>query len=207
MNSAPESGTPGAQKPKSNKLVIILSCIGVFLCVLVGGGYVAYRAAVGALKSGVTRMIDEAGHTLIEEAKIPEEQKEELRKQLSRLSTAVGNGEVSLQDAAVALETFSKSALPYAFLVEGFEQVQLAQSGLDEAEKISARKTLYRVIQGIIEEKIPENEVSSVVSTMVEENESPTGEKTATIRKMSDEELRIELARLEKLADDVGIPD
>ena len=84
----------------------------------------------------------------------------------------------------------------------GLEKMFIEPSGLPAEEKQAGKRTLERVMRGLMEKKISEQAFQQALPRQAQPGQPPPHND-----RLTDQEVRDMLADMKKLADDAGIPD
>ena len=139
----------------------------------------------------------------VDSSELPDEEKAAIMAEVDRVIDAYQAREISNEQLGEILQGLAESPLMGLVMVQGVEAKYVGPSGLSEAEKIEARRTIMRVVRGAIEEKIDKEEIE----TLTEYFTTGAGSNRQLKPQMADEELRECLAEAKRMADEAEIPD
>ena len=180
----------------------LMGClIGAAIVLLLAAGAVwwAVNNWKGWLVTGGTQAI-EAG---IEESELPDQEKAELKAELTRLREGFLKGDISDEQMIQVVETLVQSPLIRMLVVAAVETHYVKNSGLDDEEKAEAEIALQRFAYGMMNKKIGEEDLDEVLSHIADRDANGN----LKIReKVSDEELRAFLAAATEKADAAEVP-
>lgn len=185
---------------------IVIGCLVVCLVlagVACGVGYYFYATtnwnavAANVVEPGMKQMIDDTD--------LPEEQKEGMKAQITRLADGSRDGKITFEQLKQVGEKIMKSPMIAAIPVEVARTKYIDPSGLSDEEKANAVKQLHRIAHGMFEKKIDEKEFEKLVVGRIADKNSDG--KLEFREKVSDEELRQFITACKDLADSKDIPD
>ena len=207
---------------------VLIGCLGVFLlCVVMCAGGVWY------VQRNVDRwamtFVREALVAVVNESKIPAQEKTEIVGQVDRVVNAYKARKISQEDLERVMEELQDSSAFSLIMLHGMGEEYLDDSGLSADEKTAGRRVFERAIRGVYEKKITEEQFHAAMPdaivdpsgepTAEGENEKPAADVAADPSDLdaeamededfavTDEQVRASLTKLKKLADDAGIPD
>ncbi|PHS03839.1 MAG: hypothetical protein COA78_17190 [Blastopirellula sp.] len=193
---------------KSNTVGIVLTgCAVVFilgLAITCGGIYYLIQNGANLAKTGLTNMAQGALVQIIDESLLPEDQKIGMKAEINRVAEGVKSDEISLEQLGSIVENMAESPAFTAIPVEVVRYAYLEPSGLSEEEKEDATKQLQRVMHGLFEGMIEENELDPAMDKIADKDNN---DQYQFKEKVTDEELRGFIAECKKLADEKEIPD
>lgn len=140
----------------------------------------------------------------INDSALPEEEKVELKEEVSRLTEAFKAGEVSSEEMVQIFELFAQSPLMASMIVSQVEAQYLNQSGLTEEEKLEGKVALNRYIRGLFNEQIPQQSLDEVLDPIADKQADGSWQLRQSV---TDEQLRTMFAVAEEKADEAEIPD
>jgi len=196
----------GAEEKKSGGgcSTVIIGCLVttvVLAAIACGLGYYVYIN----LRSWGADLVQTALIAGIEDTDLPVEQKEGMKQQIKRVTTAYKEGDIGFDQIGEIVEKLSKSPAFTAIPVEIARVKYVEPSGLSDEEKADAVLQLQRVARGAFEEKISEDELKNAMDGHIADIE-PDG--NLQFREdVSDEQLREFITELKDLADSKQIPD
>ncbi len=173
----------------------------VLILALIGGIYVSRN-----YKSWIASGVQAVSREVINESKLPDDQKAAIIAEVDKLSTDFKEGRVSFEDLQKVGEAIADSPLLPLAGVQLAKEQYIDRSNMTDEEKSAANRSLQRFARGIHEESIApaEEQVTEVIKPVVrlkpgnqwEFKENPTRE-----------ELDQFVANCKKMADDAGVPD
>ena len=184
----------------------LIGCLVTFgiCCVLCAGtGYFVYSNA----SKWIISTAREGVRTVLEESELPLEEQTEILDQFDRVATAYQNGDVTLEELGPAFEELFKSPVLMSIMVKAIESKYLEPSGLSDEEKDQGRRTLMRVMRGVLEEEFEEADIKKLASRFLKNPDHKPDEQPELKDSLTDEELRELLAEAKSLADTKEIPD
>ena len=173
---------------------VILVVLAVLLAVIVARNWREWSATVS------TQVIEQA----IEATDLPEEEQSEVMEQVNRVADAFREKQISMEQLARIMEQLQQSPLIPSFVVSAIEEKYFNSSGLSDEEKSEARNTLNRFVQGMLQQKIAEDELDDVMSHVADRQ--PDGSWQLR-EQVSDDELRAMLEAAKAKADAAGIAE
>jgi len=180
----------------------LMGClIGATIVVLMGAGaaWWVLNNWKGWLVTGGTQVI-EAG---IDDSKLPDQEKVELKAELKRLRNGYREGKISDEQVLRVVETLVQSPLMRMLIVAAVETHYVVNSGLSDEEKTDAKVELQRFASGMMSKKISQEDLDEVLSHIADRDENGNLKIRETV---SDKELREFLAAVAKKADAAEIP-
>lgn len=173
-------------------LIAILACAGV-------AWYVAANAAsIGAdiARSGI--------NSVVQESQLPAEEKQAIMKQVDRVVKGVKQGDITFNDFTQVAQKLEKSPLLTTIMVMTAEEKYIKPSGLTDEEKEAARLAIRRLVQGVVEEKISQEDLKHPLEVIMYEDAE---NKQQLKERISDEELREFVKRCKDLADTASVAE
>ncbi|MBA2113956.1 hypothetical protein [Bremerella alba] len=182
----------------------IIGCLVVCL-VLAGiacgvGYYVYINIGVMAANLAETQL-----NAAIDEFDLPEDQKNGMKDQVSRVAQGYRDGDISMEQLGSVAENILESPAFTAVPVEIARSKYIEPSDLSDEEKAEATKELQRIAQGAFEKKISEDELKALLNGRIAD-EQPDGNLQFR-NDVSDEDLRELVTAAKKLADEKGVAD
>lgn len=182
----------------------LLGCLGVGLLLLVVFGALATWLFFNG-RAVFSDFARDAMVGMVRDSGLPEAEQAELVTEIDRLQEHFEAGRISLEQMGRMVEAIANSPLGGAFAIVAIEANYVAPSGLSEEEKVQARRTLERIVRGLVDEKIDDEALDHALEPVSIEQAGDGGRRfKGTI---TDEELRTVLARGAQAADEAGIPD
>jgi len=182
--------------------------------ILIGLGFVTLGGVVvigGAwylatnLQSWVVGLGREAIVAAINDSELPQDEKAELIVQVDRIVTAYKEHKIDQADLQRVFEELQDSPPLKALALYGIEDEYLSGTELKPAEIEKGRRTFQRILRGIYEGKISEDDFFAALPDEDEDQVRLAANKPAD--NSADDDLRLSLARLKVIADNAGIPD
>ena len=168
--------------------------IGLIMVVLCGiGGFVAYKQAPAMARTMVQPGMDES--------ELPAEEKEAIMEQYDRVSDAFVAGDIGWEELAVLMEDLGQSPVMTSIILFGIEKKYLDQSGLSDEEREEAEQTLTRIMTGVMQDELTNDELQELLNPVLSGSDQPKLKD-----KLSDEELREFFAAAKALVDEKEIP-
>ncbi len=196
---SPTPSQPPAKKKRSGCATCLIMCLGMmFVCVVacgVGGWFVMKKAPDWARDAVVAT---------IEGSDLTEADKQIVTQQVDRVITEYKAGRISMEQLGQIAEEFSESPLPTLMMAMAAEEAYIKSSGLEQAEKEQAKRTLQRVARGVFEEHIESDELNTALDYVSTQDANGARQFNHPV---ADEERRNMLAECKRLADDSNVPD
>ncbi len=191
----------------SGCLIGCLVAFGLAVLLCGGVGFYAYSNAstwiISAARQGVSQ--------LLQDSDLPAEEQTAIMDQFDRVTTAYQEGEITLQELGPVMQELVESPLMGAILLKAVESKYIDPSGLDDEEKADGKRTMHRLVRGMVEEKFDKDEIQKITSHFLLEtqpNGAPANPNQPQFKQsLTDEELRELLADGKTLADEKEIPD
>lgn len=142
-------------------------------------------------------------NVVVDESDLPEQEKVEIKDQVSRLTEAFRGGELSFEEVGTVIEQIMKSPLMPSIVVAGIDRKYLQSSGLSDDEKEDGRTEINRFVTGMIEEKIGEDDFQSAMRMIAVEQPNGQWQMRDSV---SDDELRELIEFLKQKSDAAEIP-
>ena len=140
---------------------------------------------------------------VVDQSEMPDEEKAEVKVEITRLADAFGEGQISGEQLATAIEQLVESPLFTSIIVSSVEHKYLEPSGLDDEEKTAGRVALRRFVRGMVDKKIAEADFEQAFKMIAEEKGNGEWELRESI---TDDELRQLIALVEQKSDAAEIP-
>lgn len=200
---------PPPQMPppqKSNTLRnIFLGCgclVLLMIVMTVGAGWWLAAYGPGLLADAGAQALNQA----IAESSLPADQKARLTARITQLQQDVKSGKIGFEQAGKIVTSIAESPILPAGTVYFIDEKYFKPSGLDEGEQELGKRAIQRVTRGMIEKKISESELKSVLAPISEPKPNRPDE-TQLKDKVTDDELRDFINRANALADLKQIDD
>jgi hypothetical protein len=193
-------GPPPQQSSGGCGWGILLGCGGLMLMViLLCGGSVWWASQnVERLAGMAVRQVIVA---LINDSDLPAQEKTEVIAQVDRVVNAFVDKKITQEDMQKIFDELQKSPVFAIIGAWGLDKMFIEPSGLSSEEKEAGRRTLERVMRGLMEKKISEQAFQQTMPRQAQPGQPPRNDR------LTDEEVRDMLTKMKKLADDAGIPD
>ena len=194
-------GPPVEPKKKSGCTCVgcLLGCFGLVVVLTILGGVGAWWG-VKKIPDWTRNVIDKA----VQGSDLTPEDKQVVMTQVDRLVVGYKQGKVDLQKLAQFGEKLAKSPLMDLMIAYAAKVKYIEPSDLSDEEKAEAEKVLQRLARGVVEEKIPDDELDVALNHI----SSEVGNGGRQFREnVSDAELRAFIKECKKLADDAEIPE
>lgn len=183
---------------------VIIGCLVVSLvlaAVVCGVGYYIYLNAT----TMVANFVESQANELIDKSDLPDDQKQEMKTQISRVAKGYRDGDITLEQVGQIGEKIGESPAFTAIPIEVARSQYILPSGLTEEQKAELTKELERVAHGMFEKKIDEEELKTLLDGKVADLDAEGELKFRD--KVTDEELLSLSEAAKTLADEKGIPD
>ena len=201
---APPLASPAPAKAERGCLFYGLIGCGILLLVsliLAGvGSFLAYKYG----KSFVTDVAVKAINEGIEDSDLPAEEKVAIKAEIQQIGDDFKGGKITLEQMGAMIEGIAQGPIGPYIMCRVLEISYLERSGLSQDEKTAAKRTLNRVMRGVIEGSIQSSELEPIGRKIMKNADS----KNPKLKeKLTDEELRAFLAECKQLADEKKVPD
>jgi hypothetical protein len=195
-------GPPPQQSSGGCGWGILLGCgVVALVLMLVCGGSVWWASRnVERLAAMAVRQVIVA---LVNDSDLPAQEKTEVIAQVDRVVNAFADKKITQEDMQKIFDELQKSPIFAIIGAWGLEKMFIEPSGLPNEEKEAGRRTLERVMRGLMEKKISEQAFQQSMPRQAQ----PQPGKALRNDRLTDEEVREMLTKMKKLADDAGIPD
>ena len=201
-SGASQGQTPPAEPKKRTGCTCVgclLGCLGMVVVLTIVAGVGAWWG-VKQIPSLARNVIEKA----VNESDLPAEDKQMVLVQVDRLIDGYEQGKVDMQKLGQLVENFSESPLMDLMIAYAAKVKYIDPSGLTAEEKTEAERVLQRVARGVVEEKIPDDELDVALNHI--SNDLGNGGRQFR-ENVSDAELRAFIKECKKLADDAEIPE
>ncbi len=206
--SQPLAGQPLASLPDTPKKrrsafsTCLTGCLISFVVLAVAAALVVYwisqnwrdlASSIGsdALKEGINA------------TELPDQEKADIEVQIDRLAVELREGRLTGRQMQFIVEQVAESPLMTIIVASAIERKYIANSGLDEAEKVAGRQTIRRFLRGSIDGEINRAGIDAAMQHVATRKEGNNWELKGRV---SDEDLRSFLIEAKKQADDADIP-
>jgi hypothetical protein len=140
----------------------------------------------------------------IETSDLPQQEKAEVKAQVDRVAKGFREGKISPEQMSAVVQKLTQSPLMPSLVVAAVDKRYFDQSGLSNDEKAEGRKALNRFARGMIDGKINQQGLDTVMSHVADRQ--PDG-KWRLRAQVSDQELRAAISAAKAQADAAGIPN
>lgn len=222
FSAPPSFGPPSFNQPPrtSSGMKWVISLLLIGLGILILGGAVCV-GGVWYIASNIDKWVVGLGReaivAAINESELPQEEKAEVITQVDRVVTAYKEHKINQEDLQRVMTELQDSPTFTALTLYGVEDEYLTGTHLTEKEIESGRRTFQRVLRGVYEGKIseddffdalPEEEVVPVEDEHGKKHNDRVRLASNQHRQDSaDDDLRLSLTKLKVLADNARIPD
>lgn len=139
----------------------------------------------------------------INATELPEQEKADIEVQIDRLAVELREGRLTGRQMQFIVEQVAESPLMTIIVASAIEKKYVANSGLEEAEKVEGRQTIRRFLRGSIDGKINQAGIDAAMQHVATRKDENNWELKGRV---SDEDLRSFLIEAKKQADDAEIP-
>jgi len=171
-------------------IAVVLAVVVMFVIVMNWRGWMAGQMTVA---------ID----AMLEASELPDQEQAEIKVQLTRVTDAFREGQLSGEQTAELLQQLTESPLMATLMVGVADAEYLSQSGLTEDEKVEGRQSLGRFVRGFTNEQIDEQAFDEVMVHIADRG--PNGDWILR-DEVSDDDLRAFLVAVKTKADEAEIP-
>jgi len=223
MSQGYQSPFEQQQPRRSRGMSWVFSLVLILFGFLTLGGVVCV-AGVWYVASNVDKWLVGLGReaivAVVNESELPAEEKTEVIEQVDRLANAYKERKINQADLERVLTELQDSPAMTALALYGIDQAYLEGAELPEAEIAAGRRTFQRVLRGVYEGKISEDNLYALLPqedfAMHIEEDNGNGklnQEDITLvgnvagDEVSPDELRLTLAKLKVAADNAQIPD
>ncbi|MBI2477704.1 MAG: hypothetical protein HYV60_03370 [Planctomycetia bacterium] len=192
----PPSESPKKRSGCATCLIVLLGLmfVGILLCGF-GTWYVVKKApdwARDAIVSG------------IEGSDLTAEDKQIVTEQVDRVVDDYKAGKITMQQLGEIAQELSESPLLPLMMAMAAEEAYVKPSGLSDEEKEQAERTFQRVARGVFEKQIDTDELNTALDFV---STADANGNRQFKNPVTDEDLRLMLTELKRLADETEIPD
>lgn len=173
---------------------VILAVIAILIGVWIGRNARGWTA----------NLLEEGVRQGVATSQLPAQEQQEIMVQVERVSTAIRDGSMSLDQMKLLAKKFAESPLMTLVVATAIEQGYIAKSGLTAEEKAAGGVTLNRFIRGALDDKIKEPGIDAAMAHVADRD---AGGEWQLRQKLTDDELKAFLAEAKKQADEAGIPE
>ncbi len=178
-------------------LVAVVAVILIFIAI---GVYVANH-----YQTWLAQGIAVGMHAVIESSDLPLQEKSEITEIIDQIIDDYLNGEISMAELGLILESMTSSpAIPIG-LVTQFEESYVVPSGLDSEEKAAANLDLNRLARGISSGRIGWEMVDEILAPISDPGQDGNQHLRGPAE-VSDGEIRQVLAAVQETADEAEMP-
>lgn len=196
----PDEGeaTPRRRSKWASCLIGCLVVLGVMLVLMIVVAVWVARSWRGWAADFGSQAVSHA----IDTSDLPPQEKGEVKVQVERVAKSLRDGQISGEQAKTILQGVFESPLMPALVVAAVDKHYLERSGLTDDEKAQGRIALSRFARGMIDHKIDEKGLDSVMVHVADRQ--PNGEWRLR-QQVSDTDLRAALTEAKARADETGI--
>lgn len=145
-------------------LKVLLIIFGViFLCMIVGGIYVAMH-----WKGWAADFANVAAQGMIKDSGLPADQRESILAEVKQLGDDFKNGKITTERLGQVAKTISESPLVPLAGVQMARQQYIEPSDMTEQEKAAANLAIQRFARGVYEKKISKEELDDAVKPVAD---------------------------------------
>jgi len=162
-------------------------------------GFVVMRNWRSWAANGVSQVLEQT----IDQSSLPPQEKTEVKAEVDRAVQAFRNGTMSMEQLGKLMQGLTNSPLMSMIIVTAVDKQYLDKSGLTDAEKSEGRTSIRRAFRGVVDKKIPEAAVDSMMSHIADKD--PRGNWKMRPQ-VSDDDLKAFLAEAKAEADKAQIP-
>lgn len=173
-----------------------------FCCVMCAGAgfYVYMNAANWATTAGRA-----AFQAVLQESDLPREEQTAMLDQFDRVADAYQEGEVSLEELGQIVEGIAESPVTGLVMLKAIETKYLDPSGLSDEEKEESKRTILRVVRGVIDEQLDEDDIKQITKHFFVD--STNGKQQELRPSLTDDELRALLTEAKDIVDSREVAD
>lgn len=185
----------------------LIGCLVVFgfCCLLCAGGgvYVYMNAA-----TWVTTAARSALQALLQDSDLPQEEQTAMLREFDRVADAYKAGEITLEELGRIMEDLAESPVMALVMLKAIETKYLNPSGLSDEEKSDAKRTIVRVVRGVIEEKLTKDDMKRITDHFLLNPDADlnNGQPPQLKQRLSDDELRALLADAHEIVEEREVP-
>lgn len=176
----------------------LLGCLGTAVLgviVLAAGGWFAWSQWPGYVRSSLV--------AAVEESDLSAEDQQQIITQIDRVLDGYQAGELDFEQVVAVGEHLVNSRLFTLMMADAAHELYVKPSGLTDAEKESADRTLQRVARGVFDEAIDPDELEEPLDFISTKDFNGERELKESI---SDDDLRTMLAQCKRIADEARVP-
>ena len=177
----------------------IVAIIAVILIFVVIGVYVANH-----YQTWLAHGIGAGMHALIKTSDLPQQEKTEITEIIDQIKDGYLNGEISIAELGLILESMTSSPVIPIGLVTQFEESYVVPSGLDSDEKDAANLNLNRLAQGISNGQIAWEMIDEILAPISDPGEDGN-QHLRPPAEVSDGDIRKVLAAVRQTVDEAEI--
>jgi hypothetical protein len=176
---------------------LIVAVVGILLAVF------AVYWIVQNWRDVTSRFVSEGINQAIDVADLPQQEKDEIKVQVKRVTDAFRNNRMSQQQMSVLIQSLTESPILSIVAVTVAEKKYLDPSGLPDEEKAEAKITIQRFVGGAVQGTIDQNSIDMTLQNIADWQEDG-GWKLR--ERVTDAELRAFLAVAKTEADKANVP-
>jgi len=144
------------------KVLLIIFGV-VFLCVVLGGIYIAIH-----MKEWAADYAKLAAQEVIKDSGLPDDQRKAILAEIQQLADDYKTGKISTQELSRVAKTIGQSPLIPLAGVQVARHKYIEPSDMTEKEKADAILALQRVARGVYEKKISKDEVDEITKPIAD---------------------------------------
>jgi hypothetical protein len=143
---------------------VLLIIFGVlFLCVVIGGIYVAMH-----MKEWAADFANLAAQEIIKESGLPDDQRTAILAEIKQLGDDYKSGKISTEELGRVAKTITESPLIPLAGVQVARHKYIEPSEMTEQEKAEATLAVQRFARGVYEKKIPREDVDEITKPIAD---------------------------------------
>lgn len=187
-------------RPKKSKTgkVIGIGCLTIIVLLVCGGLYVRFK-----LPTWTAVAIRKLAEHMVQVSQLPEDQKTGITEHMERLALGAEEKRIGFAELQQAIEKLVKGPGMSLIVMHAMEVKYVSPSGLTEQQKKGAVLTFQRFSRGVIEEKIPAQQIQDVLALVQTTDQKGRAELEESL---TDDELMALIDQVKKHADDAQIP-
>jgi truncated hemoglobin YjbI len=163
------------------------------------------------LKSGGAALVTKAFESVLDEADLPEDEREAIMAPIRELMDDFKNDQASLEELGAILDNLEEGVTQDLVIMRGFELFYINQNpALSAEQKTEARKTVSRYAETIARDKyhFATEHNRSIYAITSTETTDAKGNTCSTVKEnLTEEELNQCLSIMKNAADEAGIED
>ncbi len=176
---------------------LVVGVLGLLVC----GGVAWYLAK--NMKSIASNVARQAIVSTIEQSELDPAEKRAVIAEVDRVVDQYRTGQITLEDLGLIFEELAKSPVMQKLVIYAVEKQYVEPSGLTDEEKRAAHLTLQRVLRGMHEQKIQQDDLEPALDHLSVKKQDGRRQMKNVV---TDGELRRFLAECQRVADQAGVP-